>query len=261
MKKLIIGLIQLDTVWEQPAENKLKIESLLKNNHKKIDLLVLPEMFLTGFSCNQFNISHIDRVSSLNWLESLSINYNLSIIGSLKIIDETGAYRNRLFLTNPISQTQYYDKRHLFPLSDEYKNFTRGSEQKTLKLDDWLISPQICYDLRFPVWSRNTQSYDVMINVANWPSSRNYAWQSLLVARAIENQCYVIGVNRIGTDENGLSYSGGSLIINPLGQIVFDAKNNEGLLSFQISNLDIIEIRRQFPFLNDIDKFILKSDK
>lgn len=254
MNSLRIGLLQLDTQWENPLSNQSAIEQIIQTE-KNLDLIILPEMFLTGFSCNQLEITIEESQQQIKWMKEISNKSNTHIIGSLKIKDELGLFKNRMILTSPQKPIQFYDKRHLFSLSTEASNFSKGLKQQLFNINNWSIFPQICYDLRFPVWSRNKFKYDLLINVANWPSVRQYAWRSLLIARAIENQCYVIGVNRIGTDYNQLTYSGDSLVIDPKGQILLDAKDSSSLLKFEIDMSDIIKTREALPFLHDMDNF------
>lgn len=258
MENLKIGIIQLNTDWENPESNKKKIETILKDNNCAVDLIILPEMFLTGFSCESSQNSNVDDgTSTQRWLITLSNKYNLAIAGSIKIKDNANKLRNRFFFCSGYDSVQYYDKRHLFPLSPESKNFTAGREKKIFNLGTWSICPQICYDLRFPVWARNSQNYDLLINVANWPESRKYAWRSLLIARAIENQAYVIGVNRTGTDQNELTYGGDSCVISPEGDILLDAGKDQNVLEISLSKSELLKNRLAFPFLKDIDSFTI----
>lgn len=260
MKNLSVGVLQLNTEWEDPTSNKTKIEYILNAATTLPSLVILPEMFLTGFSCDSRVNADLNGIDSQKWLSKLCLRYNIALIGSAKIVDDDGHLRNRLFLSHG-ETIQYYDKRHLFPLSSESKNFTSGDQQKIFKLDSWSICPQICYDLRFPVWSRNSSKYDVLVNVANWPAKRKHAWQSLLIARAIENQAYVIGVNRTGIDANNLEYGGDSLIISPEGDILLDAKAEQGLLQASLSMAKLEQTRIAMPFLKDMDTFSLHGVK
>ncbi|WP_413613331.1 nitrilase-related carbon-nitrogen hydrolase [Bdellovibrio sp. HCB-110] len=258
MNTLDVGIIQLDTKWENPEENQKKIEEILSQNKCKLDLVVLPEMFLTGFSCENVDISQENSQKSLNWIKEFARSQKIHFMGSLKFRDQNNLIRNRLFLVAPDGETQHYDKRHLFPLSAERENLKAGDEINVFHLSNWKILPQICYDLRFPVWARNTTNYDVLINVANWPTTRRDAWKTLIRARAIENQAYSVGVNRIGRDAAGLTYTGDSIIIDPLGNEILQCGNIEGLFKVTLEKNSISEIRSTFPFLKDMDNFTLK---
>ena len=256
MRDLTVGFLQMDIAWESPDANKIKIEKALSEVTAKPDLFVLPEMCLTGFSCDLLNPELYLVGPQLNWLTHLASQQKTAILGSFKIF-ENSQFRNRLYLVTPDRQVQSYDKRHLFVLSSEAKNFNRGETRASFHLGEWKIFPQICYDLRFPVWSRNTDNYDLIINVANWPASRRHHWRTLLTARAIENQCFVLGVNRVGTDGNGLVHSGDSLVVDPLGQLLVDAEAREGFFTTTLSKASLLAIREKLPFLKDRDNFTL----
>jgi predicted amidohydrolase len=245
-----ITTIQTDIIWENKELN-------LKNYQDKIDsiesdLIILPEMFTTGFTMNPKPHSETMDGKTIQWMKANASKKDLAICGSI-IIEEEGKYFNRFIWVNPDTSIQYYDKRHLFLGEDE--NYTKGESKIVIEYKDWRICPLICYDLRFPVWSRNVEDYDVLIYVANWPSKRKSAWRSLLVARAIENQCYVIGVNRVGEDGNNLSYSGDTSLVNALGETLYINSQSEDIFNTTLSKLELNKVRNQLPFLKDKDNF------
>jgi predicted amidohydrolase len=247
-----VTLIQSDIVWEDRISN-------LKNYQEKInqiestDLIVLPEMFTTGFSMSPKDISEKMNGETIQWMKQNAHKMNSAICGSI-IIEEDDKYFNRFIWVNPDGSIHHYDKRHLFSFAGENENYTPGNEKIIIEYKGWRICPLICYDLRFPVWSRNSEDYDLLIYVANWPDKRKSAWKSLLIARAIENQCYVIGVNRVGKDSKNY-YSGDSSLINALGETIYTNSHIEEIYSNTISKYDLNKVRTQLPFLNDKDNF------
>jgi predicted amidohydrolase len=248
-----ITLIQSDIIWEDKISN-------LKNYQEKIDkiestdLIILPEMFTTGFSMNPKDISETMNGETIQWMKANASKMNSAICGSI-IIEEEGKYFNRFIWVNPDGSIHQYDKKHLFSFAGENKNYTPGNKKIIIEYKGWKICPLVCYDLRFPVWSRNSEEYDLLIYVANWPTKRKLAWKSLLVARAIENQCYVIGVNRVGKDENNHYYSGESSLINALGETLYINSHVEDVYSTTITKYELNKIRKILPFLNDKDNF------
>lgn len=250
---MIVSLIQSDIIWEDKINNLKKCQESI-DKIESTDLIVLPEMFTTGFSMNPKNISEKMGGETMKWMKQNAHKMNSAICGSI-IIEEDDKYFNRFIWVNPDGSIHYYDKRHLFSYAGENENYTRGDSKIIIEYKGWKICPLICYDLRFPVWSRNSEEYDLLIYVANWPSKRKSAWKSLLVARAIENQCYVIGVNRVGFDNSGNFHSGESSIINALGDSLYINSNSEDLYTNDISKSELDKIRKQFPFLNDKDNF------
>jgi omega-amidase len=248
-----ITLIQSDIIWEDKISN-------LKNYQEKIDkiestdLIILPEMFTTGFSMNPKDISETMNGETIQWMKANASKMNSAICGSI-IIEEEGKYFNRFIWVNPDGSIHQYDKKHLFSFAGENKNYTPGNKKIIIEYKGWKICPLVCYDLRFPVWSRNSEEYDLLIYVANWPTKRKLAWKSLLVARAIENQCYVIGVNRVGKDENNHYYSGESSLINALGETLYINSHVEDVYSTTITKYELNKIRKLLPFLNDKDNF------
>lgn len=248
-----ISIIQSDIIWEDKQSN-------LKNYQEKIDqidstdLIILSEMFTTGFSMNPNNVSETMGGETIQWMKYNADKMNSAICGSI-IIKEDNKYFNRFIWVNPDGSIHHYDKRHLFSIAGESEVYTPGNSKLIIEYKGWKICPLICYDLRFPVWSRNVEEYDLLIYVANWPAKRKSAWKSLLLARAIENQCYVVGVNRIGLDNSGNSHSGDTSIINALGDVIYIRSHSEDLYTTNISKIELEKVRKQFPFLNDKDNF------
>lgn len=254
--QLKIALVQFDIVWESVAENCWKIEQMVCDYKSEIDILVLPETFNSGFSMNPEKLAESIDGNSVEWMKYLATRRKLVVCGSI-FIYEKGKYFNRFYWVEPEGKIVTYDKRHLFSMGGEDKAFTHGSSHTIIRYKGWKIFPQICYDLRFPVWSRNTHSYDLMINVANWPSSRSEVWKTLLKARAMENQCYVVAVNRIGIDGKGIEYSGDSSVIDPKGIKIFKAENREIIETVSIDLHHLHAFRKKFDTLKDGDKFEL----
>lgn len=263
MKDLKITSIQSNLIWENPVEN-------LKNFDKKIysikdtpDIIILPEMFNTGFSINPAKCAETMEEYTIEWLKRKTKECNCVITGSILINEGTQNF-NRLVWMRPDGSYSTYDKRHLFRLSDEYKVMDSGNSRTIVEINGWKINLLVCYDLRFPVWARNTIKdgvceYDAIIYVANWPASRSHIWQTLLRARAIENQSYVIGVNRVGKDGFGTNHSGDSMVIDPIGNIVSQLKPYEELVEENIlSAKTLVDFRTSFPFYLDWDAFELK---
>lgn len=251
---LKIALVQTSLIWENPLANREHFEALFKTI-SPTDLIVLPEMFTTGFTMEPHRISEDQEMETVQWLTEQSSNLNAAMTGSI-IAKDNDKYYNRMYYVTPEGTVTSYDKRHTFTLAGEDKVYDRGMEKKIVLYKGYQICLQICYDLRFPVWSRNTEDFDVLLYVANWPSTRVTAWDTLLKARAIENMVYCIGVNRIGTDENGLKYSGHSAVYNCLGEeIVFS--DREEILYAELSKKHINAAREKLKFLQDRDSFNL----
>ena len=246
-----ITTIQYDIVWEDKVTNLKNLTS--KINTIQSDVIVLPEMFTTGFTMDPKPFAESMTGKTIQWMKEISLLKDLAICGSI-IIEEGGKYFNRFIWVNPDGTIYHYDKRHLF--LNEDGNYTPGDKKLIIEYRGWKICPLICYDLRFPVWSRNSEDYDILIYVANWPNKRKLAWRSLLVARAIENQCYVIGVNRVG-EGDGLVYSGGTSLINALGEVQYTNSHIEEDWTSTLSKYDLDKIRNQLPFLRDRDNFSL----
>ena len=251
---LKIALVQTTLIWENPKANRAHFETLFKTI-SPVDLIVLPEMFTTGFTMEPHRISEDQEMKTVQWLTEQASNLNAAITGSI-VAKENGKYFNRLYFVTQEGTISTYDKRHTFTLAGEDKVYERGSEKKIVSHKGFQICLQICYDLRFPVWSRNTEDFDILLYVANWPSARVSAWDTLLKARAIENMVYCIGVNRIGADENNLQYSGHSAIYDCLGEtLVFS--DREEILYAELSKSHISATRGKLKFLQDRDSFNL----
>jgi omega-amidase len=254
-QNLNISLIQTDLVWENPQANFRNFEEKIYTRTDNPDLIILPEMFNSGFS---MNFSEKSPSKSLEWMTNVSKQKQSAIYGSVAISEGEYCFNRGCFVM-PNGEQTFYDKKHLFKYGKEHETYTPGSESVTVSYKNWKIKPLICYDLRFPVWSRNTVPYyDLLIYVASWPMARIEAWKTLLKARAIENQCYVVGVNRLGQDGNGLSYNGQSLVIDYAGEILCDSKEDDAIFSTTLSLENLQTFRSKFPFLADADPFILK---
>jgi len=251
------ALVQSALVWENPEKNRLYFSELLKPLVGSVDLIVLPEMFTTGFTMNPQNIPDEEGSRTLDWMLEQASRANAALTGST-VFREKGRYYNRLVFARPDGTYELYDKRHTFTLAGEDKVYTRGRERLQMDFRGFTFCPLICYDLRFPVWSRNTDGYDVLIYVANWPSPRVSAWDALLRARAIENMSYVLGVNRIGSDPNNLTYSGHTAAYDSLGNRLVFAEGEE-ILRVTLSKSHLKETRDSLRFLQDQDRFSLES--
>ncbi len=261
---LKIAIIQSDVFWETPAKNLAHFEQLIiKLSTENPHLIILPEMFNTGFSMNPELLAEKIEDNTITWMQMLSKKHNVVIGGTIPV-KENNKYYNRAVIIYPDNKILYYDKKHLFSLGEENKHYSPGENKTIFNVNGWKILPLICYDLRFPVWSKNkyendTYEYDLILYPSNWPENRNYQWRHLLIARAIENQAFVVGVNRIGIDGRKISYSGNSLIINPVGSIIYDAKNKAVSRVFELSKEDLIKYRNHMTIGKDWDKFSIKN--
>lgn len=254
-----VALIQTALKWENIAANLEMFDQKINEITEEVSLIVLPEMFSTGFSMNAATLAETMDGSAFRWMKQKAAEKNAVICGSL-IITENKKFYNRLIWMQPDGEFETYDKRHLFALSDEPQIYTAGCEQQLTSIGEWRVAPLICYDLRFPVWSRNVGGYyDVLVYVANWPERRNTAWKTLLQARAIENQCYVIGVNRVGEDGNGIYHSGDSMVIDPLGTILYHAEHTEQTHIATLNLTELRSVRERFPFLKSADNFEIQE--
>jgi len=253
---LSIALVQFDIAWEQIDRNLEKLELMVASLEHDIDLIVFPETFNSGFATASLMMAETADGKTIRWMKELAVIKNCAVCGSL-FIKEENKYFNRFCWVESNGNSYFYDKRHLFSMGGEDKLFTRGNKSLVIEYKGWKIFPQVCYDLRFPVWSRNINSYDLMINVANWPDARRKVWKTLLKARAIENQSYVVAVNRIGIDGNHIGYSGSSMVINPKGMIVFKANRSELIETVQLDYQFLYDFRKKFDTLKDGDKFTI----
>lgn len=252
---LFIAGIQAPLVWENPVENRNYFEEKINSLSDEIDIVVLPEMFTSGFTMNAQKVAEKMDGVTISWMQKLASKKNLAIVGSL-VIEEENHFYNRLVFVHPSKKIDFYDKHHTFTLAGEDKIYTSGKKKTIIDFQGWKICGLICYDLRFPVWARNTENYDLLLYMASWPIARIKAWDTLLKARAIENMSYVIGVNRIGKDDNGYEYCGDSLIIDYLGTQLSDLQyNEEGIIVSKINKKDQENTREKLGFLKDKDSF------
>ncbi|WP_435413848.1 amidohydrolase [Polaribacter aestuariivivens] len=250
----IVG-IQADLVWENSTKNIAFFEQEIKKLASDIDLIVLPEMFTSGFTMSPEKVAEKMDGFTVSWMQKIAFEKQTAICGSLVISDDDNFY-NRFIFVFPSGDIETYDKRHSFTLAGEDKVYTSGSKKIIIEYKGWKICPLICYDLRFPVWARNSENYDLLLFVANWPIARIKAWDTLLKARAIENMSYVVGVNRTGTDANNYEYSGNSLIIDYLGEELSALGVNEvGNITATIFKDKQVNVREKLGFLNDMDTF------
>lgn len=250
---LNIALIQSPLAWEDPEANRMHFSKVLEAISKDADLIILPEMFSTGFTMHPKNIAEDEGPKTSAWMQQQAKKTDAAIVGSLPFF-ENGSFTNRLLFVQPDGQTSKYDKRHTFTLAGEDKVYKAGTEKLIVDYRGFKICPLVCYDLRFPVWSRNTENYDVLIYVANWPKPRITAWDTLLKARAIENMAYCIGVNRIGSDEVGHEYIGHSAVYDVLGERVAFSER-EAVIYATLSKEHIASTRKKLRFLEDRDRF------
>ena len=261
MIQLKITLLQAYLFWENIDKNLQNMELKLAAIREKTDLIVLPEMFNTGFTMNAANLAEEMEGKTMKWMKEKANRFNAVVTGSL-IIKEQGFYYNRLIWMKPDGTYEKYDKKHLFSLGGEDEVYKSGDEKLIVELKGWKIMPAICYDLRFPVWLRNNDSsYDLLLIVANWPEKRAHHWRTLIPARAIENQSYIIALNRVGHDGNEIYYSGDTTCIDPQGQVVYYKRDEEDLYTFTINKQEVLDTRKEMPFLKDADDFKITSPK
>lgn len=254
-KHLNIALIQTDLVWEDPNLNRAELSKKIDALADSVDVVVLPEMFTSGFTMNPSHVAETMRGETITWLKTLAAKKQMAITGSL-VIKENENFYNRMVFVHPSGKIDQYDKRHTFTLAGEDKVYTAGDKKIMVNYKGWNICPLVCYDLRFPVWSRNSENYDVLIYVASWPAIRMVAWDTLLKARAIENMSYCVGVNRVGTDANNHDYSGHSAVYDVLGERIDTIPFNEEAIEMVTLKKEDIELNRsKFSFLADQDQF------
>ncbi|MCG9970679.1 amidohydrolase [Christiangramia crocea] len=257
-KKLNIAFIQANLHWEDPEANRNLFSEEIDKISDSVDLIILPEMFTTGFSMNAEKLAEPTKGKTLEWLKEKAKAKDAAITGSV-IIGEDGNYYNRLFFVYPDGSYKLYDKRHTFTLAKEDQTYTGGKERLIVEFKGWKICPLICYDLRFPVWARNTEDYDLLIYVANWPEKRVNAWDALLKARAIENMCYCVGLNRTGGDGDGYVYNGHSAVYDVLGNELTDLnREDEFIAEITLDKNSLYETRNKLKFLQDRDRFNLE---
>lgn len=258
LESLNIHFLQLNLHWEQARSNRDKIEQMLRDA-PPADLILLPEMFSTGFSMKAEQLAETPQGKTFQWMQQMAAEREAAVCGSL-ITEDQGLYYNRLYFVEPSGDFTTYDKHHLFTLAGEEKVYSPGQKKVSVNYRGWRINLQVCYDLRFPVWCRNDEEFDLQLFVANWPERRSYAWRQLLRARAIENVTYVAGLNRVGPDGNQVDHSGDSALIDPLGEAVAEAEaGREMLFSAEASKENLAKIRKRFAFLKDRDSFSLSE--
>ena len=273
MAPLTITTLQTNLVWENKNANLQLLGKKINGLQEKTEIVVLPEMFSTGFSMQPKLFAETMEGETVQWMKEISSSNKIILTGSL-IIEENEQFYNRLIWMLPNGEFGYYDKRHLFGLAQEDKYYTAGNKRLIASVKGWKINLQICYDLRFPLWARNRivpieksieeesqtspetrPEFDALLYVANWPERRSHAWKTLLCARAIENQCYVVGVNRVGVDGNNVSHSGNSLVIDPLGEVLYHMADEEDIFTITLQKEWLNDVRKKFPFWKDADDF------
>jgi predicted amidohydrolase len=255
MDNLKITIYQGYLFWENIDKNLQNISLRLSGIREKTNLIILPEMFNTGFTMNAETLGETMNGKTMQWMQQTAQKFDCVVTGSI-IIKENGKCYNRLLWVRPDGTHEHYDKRHLFALGKEHQTYTAGTKKLIVELKGWKICPMICYDLRFPVWLRNVnEDYDLLMIVANWPEKRALHWRTLIPARAVENQSYVIGVNRVGHDGNEVYHSGDSTCIDPNGNVVYYKRDEEDVYTFSVIGDEVKKARRALPFLKDADKF------
>ncbi|WP_179333692.1 amidohydrolase [Winogradskyella costae] len=255
---LNVALIQTSLVWESPKINRRLLNDKINTIPTGVDLIVLPEMFTSGFTMNPELVAETMTGETIVWLMKLAKEKDAAIMGSL-VISENNNFYNRMVCVEPSGVITTYDKRHTFTLAGEHKVYTAGTEKVIFNYKGWKICPLVCYDLRFPVWARNVENYDLLIYVANWPKVRIKAWDALLQARAIENMTYCIGVNRVGLDGNNHEYSGHSVVYDVLGNRMDNLSENEAATAIVVLEKEsLTKYREKLNFLNDRDSFSLE---
>lgn len=259
MQDLKVAIVQTDIAWEDPVANLRGFEKKLDSLTEAVDLIILPEMFTTGFTMNAPMLADTMDGAGPRWMQKMAAQKNAVLIGSM-IIREDDRFYNRSFCVYPDKKTVYYDKRHLFRMVGEHNIYSSGKIKRIVDVKGWRLALFVCYDLRFPVWSRCVnRDYDALVYVANWPQSRASHWQLLLKARAVENQAFCLGVNRVGRDGLGIDYRGDSAIIDPLGQEIVNARNSESIQVRILSGAQIKHFREKFPAWMDSDQFKIKE--
>lgn len=263
MSTLTVTLIQAALHWEDKQQNLQMLEEKIRGIKERTEVIVLPEMFSTGFSMKPEVLAETMDGEAVAWMKRMSAEKRAIITGSL-IIKEDDHYFNRLIWMQPDGKSGYYDKRHLFAYALEDQHYSSGNKRLVASVKGWKVNLQVCYDLRFPVWSRHNfaatggvPEYDLLIYVANWPERRNHAWKTLLQARAIENQCFIIGVNRVGKDGNDIYHSGDSMAVNPMGEILYTKEHDEDVHTITLHKEELEQVRSKLPFWKDGDNFMI----
>ncbi len=258
---LAITLIQSHIVWEEPEKNRKLFDAKIRAVTEPTHCIILPEMFTTGFTMKAAQFAEPPEGPTVQWMKEMAARCGCDLAGSL-VIKEDEKFFNRLYWVKPDGRCFHYDKRHLFRMAKEDETYSPGHSLLTVEVAGWKVRPLICYDLRFPVWSRNrNHDYDLLIYVANWPERRVSHWRLLLQARAVENQAFVAGVNRIGKDGNGIAHTGDSLVVDPLGKIVLDMRGREATETVRLSRQTLENYRQKFPVWKDSDRFEIEGRK
>jgi len=258
VQDLTITILQTTLHWHDAAANRAHFDGLIADINAPTDLIVLPEMFTTGFTMAAAAYSETMSGDTIAWMKLVAQDFETTLCGSL-IIEADGRYYNRLLWMSPDGQCAHYDKRHLFRMAGEHEHFDAGNARPVFHLKNWRIRPLVCYDLRFPVWSRGANDFDLMIVIANWPAARRSAWRTLLPARAVENQCYAAGVNRIGSDGNDVRYAGDSVIVDYLGQPIMDCGDAPCTETVCLDGAGLERYRKKFPAYLDADTFTIND--
>lgn len=262
MSSLTITAIQTSLYWEDKEANLLQLEEKINSIEERTEIVVLPEMFSTGFTMQPKLFAEDMDGTTVEWMKRIAADKRIVITGSI-IIKEEDKFYNRLIWMLPNGEYGFYNKRHLFAYAGEDQHYAAGNKRLIASVKGWKINLQICYDLRFPVWARQSTTehpeYDVLVYVANWPERRSHAWKTLLCARAIENQCYVVGVNRVGIDGNKIHHSGNSLVIDPLGEVLYHKTDEEDIFTITLERERLEEVRTKFPFWKDGDSFMINK--
>lgn len=257
---LNVTLVQPDLIWEDKTANLARFTDKIRALPPGCEVVVLPEMFSTGFSMNPDKLAETMEGETVRWMKAMAAEKRIILTGSI-IIGEGGQFFNRLLWVLPDGNMGMYDKKHLFAFAGEDQHYAAGDRRLIASVKGWKVNLMVCYDLRFPVWSRQQAGgdaeYDVLIYVANWPERRNTAWKTLLRARAIENQCYVVGVNRVGNDGNGIGHSGDSMVIDPMGEIIYEKTSTEDIATVTLDRQVLETTRGKLPFLRDADPFMI----
>jgi predicted amidohydrolase len=264
MSSLTVSLIQTNLHWENKAANLAVLEEKIMGIKEKTELVILPEMFSTGFSMRPEILAETMDGETIQWMKRIAAARKIILTGSV-IIEEGGHYYNRLVWMLPNGQYGVYDKRHLFAYAGEDQHYTAGAKRLIASVKGWKINLLICYDLRFPVWARQQSQpegpeYDLLVYVANWPERRINAWKTLLQARAIENQSFVIGVNRVGQDGNGIYHTGDSMVVDVMGEVLYQKKDDEDIYTITLQKEPLETVREKLPFLKDADEFMIMGE-
>ena len=264
MSSLTITTIQTNLIWEDKIANLQQLEEKINSIEERTEIVVLPEMFSTGFTMQPQLFAEDMNGETIEWMKKIAAEKRIVLTGSI-IIKEEDKFYNRLIWMLPNGDVGFYNKRHLFGYAGENEHYAAGNKRLIASVKGWKINLQVCYDLRFPVWARqaphdtSSPEYDVLIYVANWPERRSHAWKTLLCARAIENQCYIVGVNRVGVDGNKINHSGNSLIIDPLGEVLYHKADEEDVFTVELEKERLDEVRAKFPFWKDGDSFTINK--